>query len=171
MTGSVAPSQANGRSSPPTGKRRSTKVTEAEAVAAVERAAKRKSTRKRLPRSDVTEIPYTRLGQTIFFAVLFLAAAMFLTLAILAAITYPSAADVHTVLGTTSSPDAELEAWQSMKSQWLDQVISMGQLLIFGSVLPLLATVIGYLLGERRRNAQGQSHLEGLRAAISRIAV
>jgi hypothetical protein len=45
-----------------------------------------------------------------------------------------------------------------MKSQWLDQLIGLGQLLIFGSVLPLLATVIGYLLGERRRNSQGQSH-------------
>jgi hypothetical protein len=156
VTGSVAQAQANGRSLPSAGKRRSTKVTESEAVAAVDRAATRKSTRKHSSHSDVTEIPYTRLGQKIFFAVLCLAAAMFLTLAILAAITYPSAADVHTVLGTRSTPDAELEAWQSMKSQWLDQVMGLGQLLIFGSVLPLLATVIGYLLGERRRNTDGQ---------------
>jgi hypothetical protein len=94
------------------------------------------------------------LGQKIFFAVLSLTAAMFLTLAILAAITYPSAADVHTVLGTTSPTASELQAWQSMRSQWLDQVMGLGQILIFGSVLPLLATVIGYLLGERRRNPQ-----------------
>jgi hypothetical protein len=169
VTGAVAPSQANGGSTAPTGRRRSTKVTEAEAVASAERAAKRNSTLKHLDRPDVTEIPYTRLGQTIFFAVLGLTSAMFLTLAILAVITYPSAADVHAVVGTTSSPDAALEAWQSMKSQWLDQVMGMGQLLIFGSVLPLLATVVGYLLGERRRNAQGQYHLEGSRTTISRI--
>ena len=154
MTRSVAQPQANGRSSPSTSKRRPARVTESEAVAAADRTAKRKSTRKHAPRPDVTEIPYTRLGQKIFFAVLSLTAAMFLTLAILAAITYPSAADVHTVLGTTSSTASELQAWQSMRSQWLDHVMGLGQILIFGSVLPLLATVIGYLLGERRRNPQ-----------------
>jgi hypothetical protein len=158
VTGAVAQSQSNGLTTPPTGKRRSNKVTESEAVAAADRTAKQKPPRKQPARADVTEIPYTRLGQKIFFAILSLTAGMFIILAILAVITYPSASEVHAILGTANPTASELQAWQSMKSQWLDQLIGLGQLLIFGSVLPLLATVIGYLLGERRRNSQGQSH-------------
>jgi len=37
-----------------------------------------------------------------------------------------------------------------MQAQWVNQVTQLGQYLIFGSVLPLLATVVGYLLGERQ---------------------
>lgn len=153
MTGSTAKLQSNGRPSPPASKRRSARVTESEAVATVDRAAKRESARLHPRRPDVSEIPYTRLGLKIFFAILSLTAAMFLALAILAAVTYPSAADMHALLGAKSPTDSALQAWQGMRSQWLDQVVGLGQLLIFGSVLPLLATVVGYVLGERRRNS------------------
>ena len=43
-----------------------------------------------------------------------------------------------------------LNDWRDMQTEWVGQVTTLAQFLIFGSVLPLLATVVGYLLGERR---------------------
>jgi hypothetical protein len=122
-------------------------VTESEAVAAVDRTVKRRSATKQ---GGVAEIPYTRLGFRIFWAILLLTGSMAAVVGAFALITYPSAADAHTILGSTVTGPAALNDWQDMQTQWFDQVTRLAQILIFGSVLPLLATVVGYLLGERR---------------------
>jgi hypothetical protein len=126
------------------------KVTEAEAVEAVDRAARRGAATHRSQRDGVTEIPYTRLGMRIFGAILILTALMLVALVVYAVVTYPTASDARAILGSATSGSTALNDWQDMQSQWFDQVTRLGQILIFGSVLPLLATVVGYLLGERR---------------------
>jgi hypothetical protein len=128
----------------PEGRPRSV-VTEAEAVAAAEPVPGQ-----RARHTDVTEIPYTRLGFRIFAAILILTALMMFVLIVFAVITYPSAEDAHAILGATTPGPAALSDWQDMQTQWFDQVTRLAQFLVFGSVLPLLATVVGYLLGERR---------------------
>jgi hypothetical protein len=125
-------------------------VTESEAIEAIDRAVTRRAATHRARHADVTEIPYTRLGMRIFRAVLILTALMLAVLVVFAVITYPTASDVRAILGTAPSGATALNAWQDLQSQWFDQVTQLGQILISGSVLPLLATVTGYLLGERR---------------------
>jgi hypothetical protein len=120
-------------------------VTESEAIAAADPAAS-----ERAQRAGVTEIPYTRLGFRIFAAILILTALMLIVLGAFAVITYPNAEDAHAILGPTTTGPQALSDWQDMQTQWFDQVTRLAQFLVFGSVLPLLATVVGYLLGERR---------------------
>jgi hypothetical protein len=125
-------------------------VTESEAVEAVDRAVTRRAATHRSRHAGVTEIPYTRLGMRIFRAILILTALMLVALVAFAIFTYPTASDARAILGTAPSGTTALNDWQDMQSQWFDQVTQLGQILISGSVLPLLATVVGYLLAERR---------------------
>ena len=118
-------------------------------MAAADRAAKKRTGSRQQP-AGVTEIPYTRLGFRIFGAILLLTALMLIILGVFAAVTYPNAEDARAILGSSVTGPAALNDWQDMQAQWFDQVSRLAQILIFGSILPLLATVVGYLLGERR---------------------
>lgn len=105
---------------------------------------------RRAARADITEIPYSRLGFRIFLAVLALAGVMVLAIAAYAALTYPRLADVQRLLGSEATGLDALKSWRETRAEWATQVASAGQLFLFGSVLPLLGTVVGYLLGEKR---------------------
>jgi hypothetical protein len=146
--------QSNGALTAAAGAKRSPlKISESEALATVDRAAKRSTTGRGTRRADVTEITYRRLGLRIFVALLVLIGAMLLCLALFAALTYPHTSDVRALLGPTNTGANALKDWEGLRAAWIGQVTQLGQFLIFGSVLPLLATVVGYLLGERRSTA------------------
>lgn len=148
--GTRSPASGGGtRDAPPPSKRRPSTITESEAIAAIDQKVKRKGGR-RGHGADVSEIPYTRLGLKIFLAILCLTVMMVVALAIFAVVTYPTAGEMHALLGSTASASTAVQSWQNMQTQWFDQVLRLGQVFVFGSVLPLLATVVGYILGERR---------------------
>jgi hypothetical protein len=149
VTGSSTKLQQGQEVAASNGSHQTTKVTEAEIEAAADRTT-RTSVSRHGYAADVTEISYRRLGQRIFAAILCLIALMLIALAVFAICTYPTAGDVHAVLGSGTSGSDALKDWDDMQAQWVNQVTQLGQYLIFGSVLPLLATVVGYLLAERQ---------------------
>lgn len=108
-------------------------------------------------RADITEIPFRRLGFRIFVAVLILVGVMILAISAFVTLTYPRISDVHSLLGQQATGPDVLKAWRDTRAEWVAQVTSVGQLFLFGSVLPLLGTIVGYVLGERRAGAGGQT--------------
>jgi hypothetical protein len=123
-----------------------TKLTESEAVASAEPRVRNSGS----ARSGITEIPYTRLGLTIFRAILLLITLLLIGLFLFSIVTYPTADDARAILGPDATGTAAANELEAMQAQWFDQVKQLAQYLVFGSVLPLLATVIGYLLGQRQ---------------------
>lgn len=93
-------------------------------------------------------------GYLIFKYLLGLTALMFIAYAVVVSATYP---DTGTVLRLTEGMEAadRLAAAEKMRADWVQQTTSLGQLLIFGSLIPLLGTVIGYVLGDRRSQGPG----------------
>ena len=98
------------------------------------------------------EIPFTVLGSRIFYCILGLALVLAVGVTVFAVTTYPTIADVRAFVGPDATGDELLRAWQDIRTAWVAQVTTIGQLFLFGSIIPLLATVVGYLLGERRSN-------------------
>jgi len=96
------------------------------------------------------EMPPRFTGYKIFVAVLWLTAAFFVAFILFSALTYPYPNVVTPLL--RKSPRTALEIYVQLKDAWVQQTVTLGQLLVFGSLVPLLGTIIGYVLGSNRRS-------------------
>lgn len=104
-----------------------------------------------LDRSRVDDIPRTRLGLAVFRTVVGLVAGVGVALSIYAVVSYPSVADVRALLGPDATGAATLTAWREIRAEWVQQMRDIAQLALFGSLIPLLGTIIGYMLGRQDR--------------------
>jgi hypothetical protein len=91
--------------------------------------------------------PHQTLGWRIFLVVAILVAGMTVLVSLEAWLTYPALADVPQPPGSTAAENYKL--WRDAKSEWQQQVVGIAQLALFGSLIPLLGTIAGYLLGQR----------------------
>lgn len=97
-----------------------------------------------------------RLGWRIFLSVLLLALALVVALVVLALASYPYSENFRDADGVMT--EAQLQVWIDARAEWLRQVTNMGQVFLFTSIVPLLGTIAGYLLGERSgRRAKDKS--------------
>ncbi len=117
------------------------------------------------------EVPW--IGYRIFKWLLALIALLLVLVALFAWATYPRLQDIQTVISdpvttTTGAPgspgatagvagqsttqgDEALKAWQDARATWVTQVKDMGQAFLLTPAFPLLAAVIGYILGRQGR--------------------
>jgi hypothetical protein len=63
--------------------------------------------------------------------------------------TYPTASDMKALLPGQSTGTAMFDAWKSARSDWLTSLTTLAQTFVFGSLLPILGTVVGYIVGTR----------------------
>jgi len=90
------------------------------------------------------------LGFVLFSVVAALALVFFTALAALTALTVPTVDMADKLMPQTT--DAErLKAYADLRSAWLQQTTTLAQLLVFGSLVPVLSTIIGYVLGSETR--------------------
>jgi hypothetical protein len=99
-------------------------------------------------RAKVRLSAYQTLGQRIFMVIVGLVVLMTAALIAWAFVTYPSLSDVAK-LAPEGTGEQKLQLWREAKAEWVQQLISVGQMVLFGSFVPLLGTIAGYLLGER----------------------
>jgi hypothetical protein len=103
-------------------------------------------------RATAKEITYRRLGWRIFLTVVGLIGLMLTAVVLFAFFTYPTKGDVQSLLGKDSSSLEALQQWRDTQNEWVSHVTTIAQLAVFGSIVPVLATVVGYLLGEQRNS-------------------
>jgi hypothetical protein len=97
---------------------------------------------------------YQTLGWRIFLVIVVLAVLMTASLVAWAILTYPSIGDVAQLAGQQSTGEDRLQLWREAKAEWVQQLISVAQMALFGSLIPLLGTIAGYLLGQRSANEE-----------------
>lgn len=92
-------------------------------------------------------------GAIIFFVIAGLALVFFAGLAVVTGATMPTPAMVNDLM-PTGTADERLQAYHDLHSAWVQQTTTLGQLVLFGSIIPLISTIIGYVLGsESKRRA------------------
>ena len=92
--------------------------------------------------------PQQRLGKHMFGSILIFAAVMLCFVAAWAALTYPSIGDVMKLAPASEGTD-RLQMWREAKAEWVQQLISVSQMALFGSLIPLIGTIAGYMLGQK----------------------
>lgn len=92
--------------------------------------------------------PYQTLGWRIFRVVVGLVAVMLAAVVAWAILTYPSLDDVIALAENDPGAD-KLQLWREAKAEWVQQLVTVSQLAVFGTLVPLLGTIAGYLLGQR----------------------
>lgn len=100
-------------------------------------------------RARVKEIGQRQLSWRIFVTVAIIAAAVVVFLGFFAALTYPRLPDIVAATGEGSETDP-IEVWSQARADWTQQFTSLAQTVLFGSLVPLLGTIAGYAIGERR---------------------
>jgi uncharacterized membrane protein YadS len=88
----------------------------------------------------------------LFVVVSLLAVAVIALLGTYAFLTYPTAARLET-LTVGATVDERIKAATDARAAWSQQFITMAQTLLIGSLVPLLATITAYALGERARES------------------
>jgi hypothetical protein len=82
--------------------------------------------------------------------VLLLVIAVVVLIAIYAWQTFPALDDVHVLSVPTAQ---QFDAYQLLRNDWFDSVKDLVQLLVVSLLVPLLATVIGFMFGRREDQA------------------
>jgi hypothetical protein len=102
--------------------------------------------------ADLTPLPRERLraGAGLARGLLALTALVIVLIAVFAILTYPSFEEVHRLAldCKPGTPGCDLLAAQQQRiTAWFDDVKDLVQLLVVSLLIPLLATLIGYLFG------------------------
>lgn len=95
----------------------------------------------------------TFTGAILFFVVAGLALVFFIGLCLVTWATLPSAGMISELMPSGNALD-RLQAYQDLHNAWVQQTTTLGQLVLFGSVIPVISTIVGYVLGSessRRR--------------------
>lgn len=107
-------------------------------------------------RANFTEMTQTQAGLIMFMAIGALFLVMLLAVGCFAWVTYPQQSEFEAL--ARISPDLDPgAAVLAARDQWSSRVERVAQMCLFGSLVPLLATIIGYVLGERGRTASDTS--------------
>lgn len=64
-------------------------------------------------------------------------------------LTYPTANEVKALLPSGTTGTVLLDSWKSVRGDWLTTLTTLAQTFVFGSLLPILGTVVGYVVGTR----------------------
>lgn len=101
-----------------------------------------------LDRDPKHDVPPRSAGLRVILILAILTGVFFIVFVGFALLTYPYPAWVAPILsGLKAKEQADILA--SMRSDWVQQTISLGQLFVFGSMIPLISATIGYVLGAR----------------------
>lgn len=125
---------------------------------------------KRVPEGDIYGVPGSiedvkkdikprRLGWRIFFSVMILTGLSLLLVTAYGIVSYPRLSDVQVLLPAADGP-ARLQGWKDLRADWVQQMTTLAQVFIFGSTLPLMGTIAGYLLGERARDKRTEDEID-----------
>jgi hypothetical protein len=68
--------------------------------------------------------------------------------------TYPTADEVKGLLPSTTTGTVLLDSWKSVRADWLATLTTLAQTFVFGSLLPILGTVVGYVVGTRAESGE-----------------
>jgi len=89
------------------------------------------------------------LGLLLFVITASLAALFFGFFVAITWSTYPTVESV-TQLAETSEFADRVKVLNEQRAAWLQQTTSLGQMMVFGSLIPVLSTIIGYLFGSSK---------------------
>lgn len=98
--------------------------------------------------AQITEITHRQLGLKIFKLVAALTVLMVIVVVLFGAFTYPRPTEVADLTSGLAG-DTRLATYREIHSDWVQQMTTLGQLFLFGSLVPLLGTIAGYVLGQR----------------------
>jgi hypothetical protein len=56
---------------------------------------------------------------------------------------------MNALLPGQTTGTALFDGWKSVRNDWLTSLTTLAQTFVFGSLLPILGTVVGYIVGTR----------------------
>jgi hypothetical protein len=95
----------------------------------------------------------SRFGTSTFLFVIVVGLALifFLGFALITAFTIPTPELVESLMPSAGAVE-RIQAYKDLRTAWLQQTTNLGQMFVFGSVIPVLSTIIGYSLGNQSRD-------------------
>ena len=102
-------------------------------------------------RYRVSTVTHLEASWKIFRTVAVLASIIAIFLGLFAFVTYPRIDEIEQLSGSDPAVD-RIKAWSDARQAWAQQFVTLAQVVLFGSIVPLLATIAGYALAERRNS-------------------
>jgi hypothetical protein len=87
------------------------------------------------------------IGYRIFKWLLLLTSLVMVALAVYAAVTYPTAADVKELFSAGGSNTELMGLTKELRGAWVSDIKDLAQLFLLTPIFPLLAAVVGYIFG------------------------